>query len=487
MSGLVRADGMTPLISEVRRDEGIPTISRDGYTNIFSGLGSVQDSDKQTNFFRDMRLGQKKLEEIFESDGLGRRIVEEPAEDMCREWFTVDGDEGEAVLDALEQINAQAIFTEAVTWSRLYGGAALLLVTEDDLNFESPLREDAIQKVFGIKVFDRFSMNSDPNGGLSDNPVSRLEGLPKYYLIKQSRRTYDPKLTSIGAYRVHESRLVRVPGKRMPMAVRHDSLEGWEASVLQGAWTALRRYGATLGYGSNIMKDYVQAVLAVKGLTNLVAAGREEVVQGRLRMLDMSRSILNAMVIDGDGEVYEKKSNSVAGMSDMLDKFIESVSSATGIPVTKLVGRSPGGMNSTGEFDMGSYYDMLKGEQKRVVLPMAETLVRLIYKSKEGPTGGTEPEAWSIRFNSLRQPTDKDTAEIRKIVAETDKIYVDSGILSPKEVADSRFGQEAWSIETSLADDTDRSETASLDPEEEADILIKTAKATKPAPAESKP
>lgn len=434
-------------------------IRNDGYANIFTGLGTIRDVSTTTDFTREKRLNQFQLESIFEGDGVARRIVEGVAEDLCREWFTIDGDNGEEVLDILESLRAQQVFIEASTWSRLYGGAAVLFVVDDGTEgFEQPLVPEQLTKVLGIKAYDMYSVRREPTYPLSEDPVKRLQGLPSMYLVSPIGVGDE-----VMPFLAHESRIVRIPGKRLPERLRVSQLDGWDSSVLQGAYTSLVRYGASLGYSANILRDFVQAVLGVKNLSQILAAGNEHQVRTRLQLLDLSRSLLNVMVIDSDGETYDKKSNSIAGMPDMLDRFVEHLSGCTGIPVAKLTGRQPGGLQSTGIHDMAAYRDMLAGEQSRTLSPLAERLVELVYASSEGPA---EPEAWSVRWNSFHRPTDLEIAQLRKTQADMDKVYLDTGVLSPDEVAESRFGQGAWSMETQIDASTARSTEASITTEE---------------------
>ena len=427
----------------------------DGYANILTGAGTKSDPTTANTFRPAPRLDPRMLEAIFQGDGVGRRIVEMPAEDMTREWLTIAGEEGEAVLDVMEEMNAAESVTEGATWARLYGGAVALFDLEDGMSLDQPVNPGRIRRVVGMQIYDRWSV-SIPAGqterATARDPRRRLAGVSEFYTIQ-------PHGGGMG-FTVHESRLEFFPGKRIPQWLRRENL-GWDDSVLQSVYEALNRYGTSLRYSENILRDFVQAVLAVKGLTSMIASGNEETVRKRLDLLDLARSILNSMVIDADGETYSKSSSGVAGLADILDRFAEYLATVTGIPVTKLFGRSAAGLNATGENDMRSYYDMLRGEQRRTLTPVVNKLIKLIYLSADGPTGGKEPEAWSIRWNSFYQPTEKETAETRKIVAETDAIYLDGAVLSPNEVAQSRFGQGAWSAETLLIEGTERDEDAS--------------------------
>lgn len=447
------------------------SFNEDGYVSMVTGTGSFRDPQQTVKWMPSRVLTPPELTEMFRSDGVARRIVEGPAEEMIRPWFTISGDKGKEVLDVLETIDAKNLVASAVVWSRLYGGAAVVFSIKGG-DYSSPVRTP--QKLQGGRAFDRNQVSIQTDT-FSQDPVKQLWGLPEFIEVSIGRRPSSSK--DIPQVRVHEDRFVIVPGARTPNIVK--DVEGWDTPLLQHCLDAILRYTMGLGYSSNIMRDFVQAVLAVKGLTSMIAAGNEATVQKRLQLLDLSRSILNTMVIDADGEAYSKSTSTLSGIEGVLDRFLEQLSMASGIPVAKLAGRSAGGLNSSGDNDLKNYYDMLAAERHRVAGPLVERLVSLVYRSSEGPTGGTEPENWSIEWNPFFQLTDVEEADLRKKIADTDKIYLDSRVLSPAEVANSRFGRGEWSMETEIDESEERATFGSM-----AEEQISLIEAQKTPPAE---
>ena len=53
----------------------------------------------------------------------------------------------------------------------------------------------------------------------------------------------------------------------------------------------------------------------------------------------------------------------------------------------------------------------------------------------QSPAAGESMDAW------------REALSARKTVAETDKIYIDAGVLAPADVCISRFGDEGWMME----------------------------------------
>lgn len=442
--------------------------NHDGYMSLLTGAGSRRDPETTAKWLANPVLGPQQLTEMFQSGGVARTVVELPANEMVRPWFTVAGDKGKEVLDVLESIGAQDLVTSAVVWARLYGGSVAVF-SLDGGNYSSPVRQ--FKNLQGGRVFDRNQVTLKLDR-LSRDPVRQLNGLPEYIEVSVNRGMGAQDGSTV---LVNEERFVYVPGARAPNLLRDQ--QGWDAPILQHCQDAILRYTMGLTYTSNILRDFVQGVLSVKNLTSMLASGQEEIVQRRLQLLDLSRSILNTMLLDADGEEFNKSTSSVAGLEGILDRYLEQLSMACGIPVTKLAGRSAAGLNATGDGDLANYYDMLAAERKRVVSPLVERLVQLVYRSTGGPTGGTEPENWSIEWNPFFQLTDLQEAELRNKIANTDKIYLDARVLSPAEVANSRFGKGEFSMETEIDESEERSTFADMAEEQMA--LLEAAKAPK--------
>ena len=69
----------------------------------------------------------------------------------------------------------------------------------------------------------------------------------------------------------------------------------------------------------------------------------------------MMRSVMNSILIDGE-DSFELKNMTLAGYKEIIEQQEVALSAVTQIPITILFGRSPAGMNSTGDADLEIYY-----------------------------------------------------------------------------------------------------------------------------------
>lgn len=395
-------------------------------------------------------LTDKVLSDMFIGSALTRKIIRLPAEEAVKNWIEVEGDEDELALQALDDLGAEEHFANAVSWARLYGGAVILLLADDgwkmDNPLERPLNEQGIRQVESLRVYDRTQVTWN-EAVLYDDPTSKQYGKPQYYQINP-----------IGGvpYKVHESRLLQFTGDPLPdyYRLRYDN---WGLPVLQGMWDELLGNSHSRKLALAVMERMSQGILKLDGMLDvLMREGGDAEVQKRLQMIDMARSILNTIAIDTKDE-YDIKSMSLANIPELLDRFGLDVAAAADMPFTLLFGRSPAGMNATGQSDLENFYNSVRQLQKRQIKPNLDKLVRLIMLSKQGPFSGRQLGKWCIEFNPLWLPSEKEQAETeqakanaKKARADAANAYVGMSALDPVEVRKTLAADGEYDVDLSL-------------------------------------
>jgi hypothetical protein len=126
------------------------------------------------------------------------------------------------------------------------------------------------------------------------------------------------------------------------------------------------------------------------------------------------------------------------GVSDILDHLANNLSGIAEMPATILFGRSPAGENATGESDQKIWDDQVTAAQRNDYQPVMERLVYLAALA----TGATEPEAWGFEFLPLSEPSEKEEADLWKVIADTDAINIGQQVYTPEEVALHRYAKD---------------------------------------------
>jgi len=415
-------------------------LREDGWQNVLTGQGVPGiDKKRSTTFTAETVLTQAILTYLYMADGLCKKIVDVPVDDMVREWFKVNGDTDGLILKRFEELDTKAKCARALRWGSLFGGAIIAMGIDDGGKFEDELNEETIKKIDFLRVFDRWRAVVKSYYDDKENPKY---GLPMEYTVSPYNGS---------PFTIHETRTLRFEGSDVPELVRK-SLQGWGLSDVQPIWERLRAANETYLNAEHIISEFIIGVLTIENLQELISSGQEELVKKRLNLIDLSKHIINTILLDNE-EKFERVTSRVTGLDDVITKMEQALAAVARIPQTKLFGTSPKGMNATGESDIRLYYDGIAGLQEERLLPAVKRLATLTMKESEGDAKIKSLDDWGIEFNPLWQPTEKEIAETHKVQAETDSMYADHNILTSEEIRDSRFGGEVYSYDTHIEKD----------------------------------
>ncbi len=432
----------------------------DNWVNMVNGLGDVsRDRTAAVRFASNSQINPAYWETIFAEDPIGHRMAALPAREMLRQGFRLDlGDTGgelqAPVMADYDRLSASSIMIEAMALGRALGGAAVFIGADDDRPLEMPLDLARVRKVNFLKVLTRRDLT--PQRWYSDPLKDEKFGQPE---------TYDMQVQTNGGpganakITVHESRLLLFEGV-VTTAQRRALQQGWGDSIYVQTEQALSTLWQGVSGLANALSDADQGVFKLEGLLDILRSGAEgdEAIRRRLSLLQHGRSVARAIALDAKSEDFEYISRSFTGYDSGLYALMYILSAACGIPVTLLFGRSPAGLNSTGESDITFFYDSIKSEQELRLMKPLRRLLEIIFAAKEGPAKGKIPKEWGITFRPLTQSTPLERAEIRLKTAQADQIEIDLGVISESEAATSHYGGDEYDQDITLDPDLDRDE-----------------------------
>ena len=150
----------------------------------------------------------------------------------------------------------------------------------------------------------------------------------------------------------------------------------------------------------------------------------------RFQLGALMKSINRMMILDGK-ESYENHQKQFTNLDKIMSTFMVDVCGAAEIPMTRLFGQSPSGLNANGDNDVRNYYDMISNKQEVDLLDSMEYVYSIICMS----VLGSLPDDLQIEFNPLWQMSDKDKSTVNKTKADTAKIYLESGVVTEGVIA----------------------------------------------------
>lgn len=416
----------------------------DSWVNALTRVGLDYGKNAFT-FVNNGRLTDQMLEDLYNGDPYAATICHVFPDESIRQGFALKLGSPEvetATKEALDGLGGVEKLAESWTWARCFGGGVVFVGADDGQDPAEPLREDAIRAVRFLTVLDKRELM--PQRWYTD-PLDARFGTPKTYRFAVSGGG-----GGTDTREVHQTRLIRFDGARTTRRERARN-NGWGLSELQRTFTALQQFNGAYASSATLLQEASQGVLSIKNLYRLLAQDKDDTLKKRFEAMDMARSIGRSVLIDADGEKYERiESGAFSGLPDTVDRFMFMLAGASRIPVTILMGQAPAGLNATGDSDVRTFYDRTRTMQISTLKPRLLRLVRLFLLAKEGPCDGRLPPNLNVEFAKLYQMTPKEEAELRKLVADTDGVNIERGIVTAEEVAVNRFRKDGWSMETQI-------------------------------------
>jgi len=388
------------------------------------GIGTDNQSSASTYGFNPISRNRGLLEWMYRGSWICGKVVDCPADDMTRAGIEMSGDIDPDDLDKLHNgFNDLAIWpgiNATAKWGRLYGGAIGFMMI-DGQKPDTPLRPQTVQKgaFKGILVLDRWMVQ--PNYSELVTELGPDLGKPKYYETVVEG-------FAIPRMKIHYTRCLRYDGVDLPFWQRiTENLYGM--SVLERLYDRLVAFDSTTQGAAQLVYKAHLRTLAVEGLRNIIAAGGKalEGLVGQVEMMRRYQTNEGVSLIDAKDK-FETHQYAFSGLDQVLLAFGQQLSGAADIPLVRLFGQSPAGLNATGDSDIRNYYDSINQQQElRLRRPMTTLLIVLA-----NSLGIKLPDGWGFKFNPLWQMSDKEKAEIAdKVSTAVDRVE-GAGILAPK-------------------------------------------------------
>lgn len=371
----------------------------DGFQNLVANLGTDRDKAAANAYAADV-YSRTDLLSAYRASAVAKNIIDMPAEDACREWRAWQAkDQQISDLEAEEKrLGLQRLVMDAQKRARLFGGSAIYIGTRD-ADLTKPLKPESIRKdgLVYLTLLDRWELTP---GMLQLDPRLPGFGMPESYTMQPQDGTSVP---------IHPSRLAIFKGADVPDSSLRQSMQGWGDSELTATLEKVGHLDATVANIASLVFEAKVDVIRIKDFTsNLRDGGQayEALMLRRFGLASTAKGINGALLLDKDEE-YDQKSASFSTLPDIMDRFMQVVSGAACIPMTRLFGMSPAGMNATGESDMRNYYDRIKQAQTLDVAPAMYLLDECLIRSALG----NRPDAVHFNWRPLWQPSAKEIAE----------------------------------------------------------------------------
>lgn len=384
--------------------------TRDTFQNFLTrtGVGAGNINSAGRYGLHPISRNRLQIEWTYRGSWIVGTIVDCVAEDMTREGVEVQSKDSPEDVKRLEQSMQRLKYwkkmQQVIKWSRLYGGAVGYMMI-DGADSSTPLDLDAVGKgqFRGVLPLDRWALFPSFND-LIDEQGPHI-GEPRYYEMRPDMGT------GLEYMKIHYSRLFRLVGVELPYW-QLITENYWGQSVIERLWDRLIAFDSTTnGIAQLVYKAHLRTY-KVAGLRKIIAAGGEayDALVKQIEMIRAFQSNEGLTLMDAQDE-FEVVSYGYAGLDEVLLGMGQQLAGASQIPLVRLFGQSPAGLNATGESDLRTYYDGILRQQESELREGVELSYQLAYRSE---FGRPPPDDWSLQFLPLWQMDDEQRANVAK-------------------------------------------------------------------------
>lgn len=360
------------------------------------------------------------LSQIYVEHGIVQTLIDQPVDDAFRAGFEIktgqlNTDEIEKLKVYCEKNHVIDSIMQGIKWGRLYGGGAILIITDQDPKMPLNIKAIKPDSPLEIRSVDMWELYFDVQ-----NVAGEMR--PGEGLGSDRGEYYD-----YYGKPVHETRVMRIIGKEAPSFIK-PRLRGWGMSEVERIVRSLNQYLKNQDVIFELLDEAKVDVYKIKGYnTALLNSAGTAGVAKRIQAANVIKNYNNALTMDKEDD-YIQKQITFSGLAEVLTQIRQGIAADLKMPVTKLFGISSTGFNS-GEDDIENYNSMIEGEirnkNKFIVVDVLSICCQKLF--------GFIPEDLMIEFNPLRILNAKEEEEVKDSQFNRTMQAYSSGLITAQE------------------------------------------------------
>jgi uncharacterized protein len=392
-----------------------------------------------------------------------RAPSETTSTEMTRKWFELQsksgGDKSEVIAQLMarcEELKVRELFRRAALLDGEFGRAQIYLNIDD-----------ADERVRQLPL--ELSPQSIKKGSLkSIQCIEPYWSTPYSWNASYPERAdfYKPTSWYIMGRKTHSTRLLTFIGREVPDLLKPAYNFGG-MSLTQLMQPYVNAWLRTRNAVNDLINNFSIPVLATDLAATLEEGGEPgSGLLARLQQFTLTRNNQSVAAINKDTEELAFAEATLASLDKLQAQSQEHMSAPAHVPLIKLFGVVPTGLNATGEGEIQVWYDWINASQVNLFEPNLSALLKVIQLD----LFGSIDDDLVIHWITLDEPTQKELSEIRKSDADMDAGNINAGIITPDE-ARKRLQSDPDSGYTNLtgnAPEPEIPEEPDIDPEGEA-------------------
>lgn len=357
-----------------------------------------------------------------------RSIVEILATEMTRKWIKVQS-AGEAdktkkiaqLEEELKRLNVRDVFCTTAKHDGFFGRAHLYVDTglgDDATEMGTPLGGEATKY-----KFEKGSLRAI-------RTVEPVWCYPTGYnaIDPLKDNWYRPDIWYVMSKRVHRTRLLTFVGREVSDLLKPAYCFGG-LSMSQMVKPYIDNWLSTRNSINRLLNGFSVFVLGTNIQQQVSSQDSEQRLIQRAEFFNATRDNMGLMLIDKDKETFQNVAAQLSGLSSLQSQAQEHMASISRVPLIKLLGIQPAGLNASSEGEITTFEDSVLAYQESFFRPNLTVVFDL---AQRNIWGEPDPDI-TFMFEPLGNMDETQLATLRKIEAETGVILVGNRIVSREE------------------------------------------------------
>lgn len=361
-----------------------------------------------------------------------RRPAEIIAKEMTRKWITftyageVDGSEKLGQIEKeMARLQVRDVFREAALQDGLFGRSQIYL----DMGIDGSDASDAELKELKRPLFRK-------NGKISKGSLKALRVVEPIWTYPNnydatnplSKNFFKPESWFVMGMEIHSSRLLTFVSREVPDMLKPAYAFGG-LSLSQMMKPYVDNWLRTRQSISDLIKSYSVSGLKTN-LSGMLNMGGAQELQRRMQLFNQSRDNRGVFLLDKDTEEWFNITTPLTNLDQLQAQSQEHMSSICGVPLVKLLGITPSGLNASSDGEIRAFYDWVESQQETLFREVLVDLINIIQLSLFGEID----ENVGFKFETLWSLDEEHQASVEQIKASTASTYYQIGTLAPKEI-----------------------------------------------------
>jgi hypothetical protein len=343
-------------------------------------------------------LNRALLSSTYMEEGIVQVLVDQPVDDAFRGGITIkcdelSPDEIKELSQAIDQEMILDTYAQGLKWMRLFGGAGIIINAGQDMR--QPLNLEAINKDTPLKFYacDRWELSYTPYGMNALDQMGDMTAEHPY---------------SYYGHIMHHTNVIKLMGKNPPSLLR-GQFSGWGMSELEKVVRSFNQYLKHQNVTFELLDEAKIDVMKIEGFNVAIASSKgAQKTAERIGMAAQVKNFQNALVIDKQDD-YEQKTINFGGLSDILNEIRIGLACDLRMPMTKLFGISPGGLNASGEEEIENYNSMVETDIRSKVKSGLILMIKILCKKLFDYI----PDNVNFEWKPLREQTSQEVSVLK--------------------------------------------------------------------------